>query len=224
MTAFKDSHVPNDGDRGFPVAVNDVQFRSAEPVLDGRRILDAGGCRPAEDHVLVQLLFPGTRSVRVQESVDLRGRGSAAFRAFRSDRVFRFTIDGRGYEWGAARISESDLRRLATVAADRTLVLERGGERIHLEADATIELSEAGTERLRVVSLVSVTLNDEDPKKIPTGVYTTDELVRVLGVEAGYVLNLLDEQGKLSPLQPGQTICIEVDIRFYSHVPAGGSS
>ena len=225
MTVSKDSGRAGDGDDGkFLISVNDVQLQLDEPVLDGGRILDAAGLRPAEDHVLIQLLFPGTRSVGLDESLDLRGEGDEVFRAFKSDRIFRFTIDDRGYEWGVAKITEPELRHIAVVADDRTLVLERVGTTIELVADATVELAETGTEHLRVVEFVTVTLNNEVEKKIPSGAYKTEELIRVLGVEAGYVLDVLDDQGQLDPLRPGQTTEVKAGMKFFSHVPEGGSS
>ena len=213
-----------DGTQSFPISVNDIQLRLAEPLLDGGRILDEAGCRPAEDHVLIQLLFPGTRSVGLDEPVDVRPKSNQTFRAFKSDRIFRFTIDDRGYEWGVAKITEPELRGLAVLDADANLVLERGGEATDLAADAIVELSNAGTERLLVVRLVTVTLNGEIEKKIPSGAYKTEELIRVLGVEVGYVLDVLDDHGKLDPLRPGQTTEVKAGMKFYSHVPAGGSS
>ena len=213
------------GDRGKVVfSVNDRQLELAEPVVDGGRILEEAGFRPAEDYVLIQLLLPGTRSVGLDESVELRGDGSEAFRAFKSDRIFRFTIDDRGYEWGVAKITEPELRRIAVVAGDRTLVQERDGKVIELAPGDIVELGQTGTERLRVVELVTVSLNNEVEKKIPSGAYQTEQLIRVLGVEAGYVLDVLDEQGKLDALQPGQTIQVKAGMKFFSHVPAGGSA
>ena len=225
MTVSKDSGRAGDGDDGkFLISVNDVQLQLDEPVLDGGRILDAAGLRPAEDHVLIQLLLPGTRSVGLDESIDLRGEGDEVFRAFKSDRIFRFTIDDRGYEWGVAKITEPELRHIAVVAGDRTLVLERAGKTIELVAADTVELAESGTEHLRVVEFVTVTLNNETQKTIPSGPYKTEELIRVLSVEAGYVLDVLDDQGKLDPLRPGQTIEVQAGMKFFSHVPEGGSS
>ena len=224
MDASKDNGVTVGGDGKFVISVDDVQLQLAEPVLDGGRILDKAGFRPAEDYVLIQLLLPGTCSVGLDESIDLRDDGSEAFRAFKSDRIFRFTIDDRGYEWGVAKITEPELRRIAVVDDDRTLVLERDGKAIELAADDIVEIGETGTERLRVVELVTVTLNNEVEKKIPSGAYKTEKLIRVLGVEAGYVLDVLDDQGKLDPLQPGQTIQVKAGMKFFSHVPAGGSA
>ena len=224
MDASNDNGVTVGGDGKFVIKVDDVQLQLAEPVLDGGRILDEAGFRPAEDHVLIQLLLPGTRSVGLDEEVDLRGDGSDAFRAFKSDRIFRFTIDDRGYEWGVAKITEPELRRIAVVEGDGTLVLERDGKAIELAADDIIELGQTGTERLRVVKFVTVYLNGDVEKKIPSGAYKTEELIRVLGVEAGYVLDILDDKGKLEALPPGQTTQVRAGMKFFSHVPAGGSS
>ena len=223
LSASKDNGVTVGGDGKFLISVDDVHLQLTEPVLAGGRILDDAGFRPVEDYVLIQLLLPGTRSVGLDESVDLRGKGSEAFRAFKSDRIFRFTVDDVGYEWGVAKITEPELRRIAVVDGDRTLVLERDGKAIELAADDIVELAESGTERLRVVEFVAVTL-DNEVEKIPSGAYKTEELIRVLGVEAGYVLDVLDEQGKLDPLQPGQTIQVKAGMKFFSHVPAGGSA
>ena len=224
LSASKVNDITGDGDGKYVISVNDIDYRLAQPVLDGRRILDATRFRPAEDHVLIRLLLPGTRSVGLDEPVELRQKGTEEFRAFKSDRIFRFTIDDRGYEWGVAKIGEPELRRIAVVDADGTLVLERDGKAIELAADDTVELESTGTEHLRVVELVTVYLNDDIEKKIPSGAYTTEELIRVLDVEEGYVLDVKDEQGKLELLQPGQTLEVHAGMQFYSHVPSGGSS
>ena len=105
MDATNDKGVMIGGDGKFVISVNDVQLQLAEPVLDGRRILEDAGFRPAADYVLIRLLLPGTRSVGLDEEVELRGDDRDAFRAFKSDRIFRFTIDDRGYQWGVAKIT-----------------------------------------------------------------------------------------------------------------------
>ena len=224
MSALKENDVTIGGNRKFMVSVDDVQFQLVDPVLDGRRILDEAGFRPVGDYVLIQLLRPGTRSVGLDEPVDLRQKASETFRAFKSDRIFRFTIDDQGYEWGVAKITEPELRQIAAADDDGILVLERDGKAIELTVDDIVELEKTGTERLHVIELVTVTLNNEVEKKIPSGTYTTEDLIRILGVEAGYVLDVLDEQGKLDPLQPEQAVQVKDGMMFFSHVPAGGSS
>ena len=214
-----------DGGGGFLITVNDVEVKLADPVPVGGQILGQSGFLPTEDHVLIQLLCHGTRSVGLDEPVDLREKGSEAFRAFESDCIFRFTIDGRGYEWGAAKITDAELRLIAGVCDDEVLVLVRDGKDTTLTAQDIVELGEAGTEHLRTGKrLVTVYLDNEVEKRIPSGTYSTEELISVLGVEAGYLLNVLDPQGKLVLLEPKQKTTVREGMKFFSQVPCGGSS
>lgn len=87
-----------------------------------------------------------------------------------------------------------------------------------------LSLDGAGVERLVTKrGQVEVFLDDE-PKKIPRGVYTTEELIEVLGVEPGYVLDLKTPDGRLEPLKPGEKTRVRKGMHFISHAPCGGSS
>ena len=215
---------PAERDGRFPTTVNDVEFRFADPVADGGQILGEAGFLPAGDHVLIQLLRHGTRSVGLDEPVDLREKGTEAFWAFKSDRVFRFTVSDRGYEWGSGSITEPELRRIAGVGDAEVLVLERNGMDKVLDTADVLDLAGSGTEHLRIAKrLVTVHLDDGE-KQVRCGDYTTEELMLVLEVEAGYLLNVVGPQGQLAPLLPMQRIWIEEGIKFFSQVPCGGSS
>jgi hypothetical protein len=86
-------------------------------------------------------------------------------------------------------------------------------------------LAHAGTERLRTVSrLVKVLLDDEFEKLIPRGKHTTEELLDLLGVRPGYLLAVLDHNGQLRTLQPGQTTHVREGMKFYGQAPGGGAS
>lgn len=215
---------PADGNVGFVATINDFEFRFSDPVPDGGQILSEAGFLPAADHVLIQLLRHGTRSVGLDEPIDLRQQGAEAFRAFRSDRVFRFTIDGRGYEWGNGKIAEPELRRIAGVGADDVLVLEQDDQDIDLNTGDAVRLGESGTEHLRTAKRLVTVYLDGVERKIPRGAYTTEDLIRVLGVESGYVLNVVNAQGQLVTLEPGQPTRVKEGMKFFSQVPCGGSS
>ena len=211
-------------DGKFLTTINDVEFLFVDSMPCGRQILGEAGFTPVEDHVLIQLVVHGTRSVGLDEPVDLRQKGVDAFRAFKSDRVFLFTVDARGYEWGESKITEPELRRVAGVGNEEIIVLERDGKDIELHAEDIVELGGSGTEHLRIVKgFVTVSLDNVE-RKIPRGTYTTERLVRVLEVEAGYVLDVVNAQGELMPLKPRETISVEDGMKFFSHVPSGGSS
>ena len=209
----------------FVISVNDIEAKFADPVPDGGQILGEAGFLPVADYVLIQLLCHGTRSVGLDEPVDLRQVGVEAFRAFKSDRVFLFTIDDRGYEWGAAKITEFELRHIAGIGEDDVLILHRDGKDTTLAAGDVVDLGDSGTEHLRTSKrLVTVYLDDDVEKRIPSGTYTTEELIIELGVAAGYLLNVLDVKGELVLLKPGQEVAIKDGMKFFSQVPCGGSS
>ena len=211
--------------REFVISVNDIEAKFADPVPDGGQILGEVGFLPVADYVLIQLLCHGTRSVGLDEPVDLRQVGVEAFRAFKSDRVFLFTIDDRGYEWGVAKITESELRHIAGIGEDDVFILHRDGKDTPLAAGDVVDLGDSGTERLRTSKrLVTVYLDGDIEKRIPSGTYTTEELIVVLGVAAGYLLNVLNVKDELVPLEPGQEVAIKDVMKFYSQVPCGGSS
>lgn len=215
---------PVEHDGKFPTTVNDVEFRFTDPVPDGGQILGEAGFLPAGDHVLIQLLRHRTRSVGLDEPVDLREKGTEAFWAFKSDCVFRFTVSDRGYEWGAGKITEPELRRIAGVGDDQVLMLGRNGVDEVFDAGDVLDLVGSGTEHLRIAKRLVMVRLDDGEKQIRCGNYTTEELMLVLEVEAGYLLNVVGPQGQLTPLQPMQRIWIEEDMKFFTQVPCGGSS
>lgn len=209
----------------FAATVNNKLATFDDPVPDGRQILAEAGFVPADEHVLIQLVRRGTRSIGLDEAVDLRKPGIEAFRVFKSDRLFRFTIDGRGYEWGAAAISEPTLREIADVEQDHVLVLEReDAEDRVLGPDDRVKLSDAGTERLRTRKRLVTVCIDGTEKKIPAGIYTTERLMEVLGVEPGYLLNVVNAEGQLELLKPDAKLRVMDGMKFFSQVPCGGSS
>jgi hypothetical protein len=134
----------------FQFTVNEREGSVADPVPLGRQLLTACGFAPADEHVLIRLLTGRTQSVGLDEEVDLTVPGKETFRAFRSDRLFLFTVDGIGFEWGDGSIGEVVLRQIADVPADKVLVSERTDEPdLMLKTGDHISLSARGTERLR---------------------------------------------------------------------------
>jgi hypothetical protein len=200
----------------------EIDFSHPEP--EGRQLLGAAGDHPADDFVLIALDAHGTHSIGLDQRADLRKAGQHDFRSFKSDRIFSFTIDGRGYEWGVAVMSEPELREIGHVPEDDVLVLKRDGKDVVLGPDDKLDLGESGTEHLHIAKRLVKVFFDTEPKEIPAGVYTTEELIKVLEVPAGYLLNVVDEHGQLVTLKPGQHLRVREDMKFFSQVPTGGSS
>lgn len=162
----------------FAYLVNSAPFNSRDPEIDGREILSDAGYLPADEHVLIQILEHGTRSIGLDEKVDLKEEGTEQFRAFAGDRIFTFTVEGRGYEWGAPTISETELRAYARLTSDQIFALERDNEPDKLiRDDQDIHLDRPRSEHLKVTQrpTVTVTVNTK-PVHLTFGWHTGAEI------------------------------------------------
>ncbi len=194
-----------------------------QPNPTGLQILEAAGCAPPEDHALIQLLRPGTRLIGLDDQVSLREQEEHVFRAFRGGEVFLLTVDGHGYEWGAPEIREVALRNVAEVPEEMVFVLNDGDREREVKDGETVRLSHTGVEHLHTrPRMVTVTLDGEE-KTIPAGVYTTEELLNILGVEPGYLLNVM-RADQLITLRPNERVHVKDGMIFISQVPGGASS
>ena len=184
-------------------------------------MLAVAGQEPVDEHILIQVVRPGSRSVGLDERVKELRPERNEFYAFRSDRVFNFTVDERGYEWGEARIAEARVRDLAGISDDTVLILKRKGEPdLELDEGSELELASAGVEHLRTAKgLVTVSYNGADVQ-IARGTYTTEQLKAIFGVEPGYELDIMEGQ-HLRTLKPGEKIKVRNGLKFISQVPCG---
>ena len=122
----------------------------AEPVPTGLQILELAAARPADEHLVFQLLNNGLlEELRPDETTDLRAKGVERFLVFRSDRSFRFELDGRIFEWGGTYISGLTLKKLVGVdPATYGVWLEvRGADDRRIGDKELVDLSAKGVER-----------------------------------------------------------------------------
>jgi hypothetical protein len=212
------------GNEHFAFTVNGVHYKSHDAVKDGRQLLQAAGFTPASDHVLIQILEPGSKPVGLDEEVDLAAPGRENFRAFLTDRLFTFTIDEVGYDWGAALISEEDLRAISGTPAGKELVLDRaGGADEVIPPGGSVDLGESGTEHIYSEKPLITVFYRDDPKEIERGRYTGAELAKLLGAPDGYILDLVLE-GDFREIKPDETLKVREGMHFVSHPPCGHSS
>ncbi|MBZ0147293.1 MAG: multiubiquitin domain-containing protein [Pseudorhodoplanes sp.] len=199
-----------------------VKFSNATP--KGERILDKADLKPVSEYVLIQLMRHSSRSIGLDETVDLRAEGTEEFRAFKSDRIFRFTLNEHGYEWGVNKIPEPELREIGHVSDDDVLVLERDGQDIDLKPSDVLDLGHTGTEHLRTEKRLVTVFFENEPREIRRGTYTTEQLKALFGVQEGYILEVINEEGNLTPLKPGAKTRVKDGMQFFEQVPCGGSS
>lgn len=208
----------------FAAKINNDIFRFRDPVPSARQMLDEAKFSPADECVLIQAQAHGTRAIGLDDTVDLREQGTEVFWAFKSDRVFRFTIEGHGYEWGAAIIDEPTLRAIAHLKEDQALELERENEPDQqLGPDDVVRLADKGTEHLRIKAKLLTVFFKKVAYRLSAGTYTTEELISKFPIEPGYLLNLLEGE-TLVTLQSHQKVHIKEGMQFFSQPPHGASS
>jgi hypothetical protein len=213
-------------DGQFFTTVNEMTVKFAEPMPKGEHILDKAGLKPAGDYALIQLMRHSSRSVGLDDEVDLRAEGTEVFRAFKTAEIFRFTLNGHGYEWGAEKVPEPELRAIGHVPEDEVLVLEleREGAEIDLTPADVLDLGRGATEHLHTEKRLITVFFENKPREIPRGTYTTEQLKTLFGVQEGYVLEFINEEGQLTPLKPGAKLRVKEGMKFFEQVPCGGSS
>jgi len=221
-----EEHPPeNVGKHRYFYTIDGNRTETSDDVQDARKLLRQAGRDPADDYVLVELLHPGSRSIGLDEDVDLAGAKEKEFRSFLADRVFNFTVDELGYEWGAGTISESELRDLAVVPDDKVLVLDRREEEdLVLDEGSAVNLAAAGTEHLHTAKRLVTVFYKDKPFEMKRGKYTGAQLSATFGVPSQYQLDLVKPDGEFEEIEPTKTVKIKDGMHFVSHPPCGQSS
>lgn len=153
---------------------------TADSKVDGREIRTFAGLVPPSDYVLIQVAERRTRSIGLEEIVEIAVGHRPVFRSFASDRIFTFTVNELGWEWGAAAIAETDLRNYAGIPEDDEIYVEghpdavpRGGE---------IELSGRGVEHVRsrkpASKTVDIVINGRD-REVPRGDISFEAVIAI---------------------------------------------
>src|ERR1044072_3012483 len=102
--------------RTFDIKIDGNPFTFEDPIVTGIQVLQKAKLFPTDEYLLFQELDDGQlEEIRPDESVDLHREGREQFITFKSDRSFRFVLDGRKFEWGLPFITGLQLKRLAGV-------------------------------------------------------------------------------------------------------------
>ncbi|GJD34008.1 multiubiquitin domain-containing protein [Methylobacterium aerolatum] len=139
----------------YKVEIGDenLNFRTVEiddPVPTGRQLIKAAGAHPVEDYVASAFMPDGTlEDLRLDELFDLRERGVERVIVVRTDRSFRFLIDGKDMEWPKPVVSGLVLKRLAGVDPARHDVYQeiRGADDVLVRNTDLVDLTKPGVER-----------------------------------------------------------------------------
>lgn len=155
---------PHDSSSSHMFIIDDRSFTSGDPVLTGRQLLMRAGKTPVEEHLVYWLGTDGIlEEIGLDEPIDLRRPGTEKFLTFRSDRSFRFELDGKRQDWGASKIGEANLVRLAGGGKRLRIWQERKDtpDRL-LKRGELVDLTPDGVERFYTRIELVVTVVNED--------------------------------------------------------------
>lgn len=114
----------------------------------GSQVSAAAGFVPDDQASVIQWRPKSLEDIGPNERVDLSNDGNT-FIVVPSDGSSRFTFDGLRFDWPASRISVAALRKLADVALDKQIYLERQDQPDKLLNDSDVlDLKASGVERL----------------------------------------------------------------------------
>jgi hypothetical protein len=128
-----------------------------EPIFSGRALRDHAALHPPEHHVVFAVLSDGLiEEIRLEETIDLRS-GVERFIGLKSDRLFRFLIDGSEFQWGGVFITGATVLKLAKLDVEHhgvTMRLADGGEQA-IGRTTLVDLSQTGVEEFVTARLSS---------------------------------------------------------------------
>jgi Multiubiquitin len=223
------------GPSGLRFEVGDEQFQfrrleSDHAHINAAKIAEADGKHPADEYVVLrQLASRELQSMRPDETVELHEDGSSRFFVIKGDRTYRFEVDKLEFEWPRESLEGGRIKELEGRGEDFELLLEREGEAARVIADdELVHFGPEGIERMRTRErprLVTVYYGgDDEPFELERREYKTEELLLKFSVPAGYVLDLVEEDGTFRELEPGKSLKIKEGMHFVSHLPVGKSS
>lgn len=197
----------------------------SDPVPTGRQVLEEAGFRPVDDYLLYQALTNGHLVLLNPDSTtDLREAGIEKFLAFKSDRSFRFFIDGEAQDWGAQRISGRTLKQLAGVDADKydIFLVVPGDDDELIEDRDLFDLARPGVEHFAAVEINIKVYVNTDPVYVHSRTLSYWDVVHLAypdaqpGPNSPYTVTYAKghEGNSLTNLVDGQHVRIKKGMHF----------
>ncbi|MET1416825.1 multiubiquitin domain-containing protein [Roseibium sp. HPY-6] len=163
----------------YAFEVDGQTISTNDPIINGRMIRSSAGLNPVSDYVIIELGSATSRSLGLEEWVDLRVAQNARYLSFEGDRTYSLTINERGYEWGAEELSAKDIRRYAGVPDDHELILDSQRDQ-PIADDEIIRLSRKGVERVlsRLPAIICIIVNTIE-EYVEPGKISFEELAKL---------------------------------------------
>ena len=219
--------------RTFEAQIGDDKFEFLTVAFDdakvtGAQVCMAAGRHPVEDYVVLRHLGTGElETLRPTETSDLDKNKVSRFFVIKGGDTHRFFVEGLAMEWPHATLIASQIKFLAGAGEDQALSLERPGIDQVYDDDDEVDIGGGGVERFKLrhrKKTVTVIYGGDVEFELERRVYTTEELMTVFGVPAGYKLDIIGADGVFREMAPGERLKVKDGMEFASHPPVGQSS
>lgn len=231
-TVLADADVQGRG-RTFEAQVGDENFEFRGVVFDdakvtGAQVCMAAGRHPVEDYVVLRHLVTGElETLRPTETSDLDKNKVNRFFVIKGGDTQRFFIEGLAMEWPRPTLIAWQIKFLAGAGDDQALSLERPGVDQVFDDGDEVDIGGDGVERFDLrkrKKTVTVTYGGDVEFELERRVYSTEELMAVFGVPAGYKLDIIGADGVFREMASGERLKVKDGMEFASHPPVGQSS
>ena len=188
----------------------------------------AVGRHPVEDYGVLRHLGTGElETLRPTETTDLDKNKVSRFFVVKGGDTHRFFVEGLAMEWPHQKLIASQIKFLAGAGDDQALTLERPGIDQVFDDDDEVDIGGGGVERFKLrhrKKTVTVIYGGDVEFELERRVYTTEQLMTVFGVPAGYKLDIIASDGVFREMAPGERLKVKDGMEFASHPPVGQSS
>jgi hypothetical protein len=216
-----EAQIGNDTFEFLTVAFDDAKATGAQVCM-------AAGRHPVEDYVVLRHLGTGElETLRPTETSDLDKNKVSRFFVIKGGDTHRFFVEGLAMEWPHKKLIASQIKFLAGAGEDQALSLERPGIDQVYDDDDEVDIGGGGVERFKLrhrKKTVTVIYGGDVEFELERRVYTTEELMTVFGVPAGYKLDIIGADGVFREMAPGERLKVKDGVEFASHPPVGQSS
>lgn len=206
-------------------------FRTDDDLIDGRVVRTTAGLNPASAYALIRTDGGNAQLVGLEEQVRLVHGQRAVFQSFESDHVNTLTVDERGWEWGADRIAEADIRRIGRLPDDHELYLDSDHDK-PIPRGGSVRLAGHGVEQIRSRKapprMVEIRVNGRKREVEPGGITFEQLIVLAFPTPTGTQVSFTVSYRKGPPahpegsLLPGQSVHVVEGMTF--HVTATDKS
>lgn len=170
-------------DSGYKAKIDGEKIIFDDPIVTGAQLLNALGKRPLDEHLIFQHLKDGQfEEIRLEESVDLTNPGLETFRTFRGAESYRFTVNGRRFEWGAPEITGRMLKKMAEVEPllfDVWLEVRGEGKDERVGNKEVVLLNDPGIERFYTSGICLTIIINGRPREVNTRTLTFTEIIKL---------------------------------------------